>query len=65
MARHVSAALAGASVPLKKRYGLRRALAEDLSPNDTPGWRAETKRRLAEVLTDPALDKFARERVNA
>lgn len=65
VAANVSAALSGVDLPLQDPAALRAALADDLSPDDTPGWRADTKRRLAEVLTLRALDDLAGKRGNA
>jgi carbon-monoxide dehydrogenase medium subunit len=60
VARRVSAALAGAALPLADWDPLRAAMSHDLQPDDTPGWRAETKRRLALVLTRRAVEDWAR-----
>lgn len=55
----VSSLLIGQAFPVENRAAVSQAVADDLEPDDTPGWRAETKLRLAQVLTNRALDELA------
>jgi carbon-monoxide dehydrogenase medium subunit len=58
LAPHVSAALEGAEVPVVADGNLMRAIDDDLDPNEIPGWRADTLRDLAKVLTRRALSEL-------
>lgn len=51
VARHVSAALSGHELTSSTVDAVLSAVDQDLTPDDTPGWRAETKLRLAHTLT--------------
>ena len=55
LARQVSAALSGRDVTASTIDSVVEAVGEDLAPDDTPGWRAVTKLRLARTLTRRAL----------
>lgn len=59
LARAVSAAVAGLSLPLTDQAALAAAIRTDLSPNDTPGLRADTKLHLATVLTRRVVNAFS------
>jgi aerobic carbon-monoxide dehydrogenase medium subunit len=54
-ALHVSAALAGYELTSPKIGAVISAVDQDLAPDDMPGWRAETKLRLARTLTRRAI----------
>ena len=58
VAREVSAALVGCTLPLDPADDLADTLARDLDPTDSPGIRASTKLQLAGVLTRRALDRM-------
>lgn len=58
LAPHVSAKLNGAGLPVPADDSLMRAVDDDLEPNDIPGWRADTLRDLAKVLTRRALSEI-------
>jgi carbon-monoxide dehydrogenase medium subunit len=64
VAAGICAALSGQPVPIRDRAPLIDALDGDLSPDDTPGWRTDTKRQLARVLTERALDNLAQPRTS-
>jgi carbon-monoxide dehydrogenase medium subunit len=55
VARQVSTALSGRELTQSTVEAVIDAVGEDLAPDDTPGWRAETKLRLARMLTRRAL----------
>jgi carbon-monoxide dehydrogenase medium subunit len=55
VAHHVSAALTGRELTPAAIEAAIKTVDEDLAPDDTPGWRAETKLRLARTLTRRAL----------
>lgn len=59
VAANVSAALVGSELKAPACDALLEAVAADLSPDDTPGWRAETKLKLAKVLTKRARHQLA------
>ncbi len=65
VAEGVSAALTNAVLPIADDGAVLEAVHTDLDPDDTPGWRAETKLRLATVLTRRALDELSREKAAA
>lgn len=58
IARHVSEALDGAALPYSFDPKMDAAVAEDLDPDDTPGWRSDTKLHLAKVLTRRVLGQL-------
>jgi aerobic carbon-monoxide dehydrogenase medium subunit len=59
VARTVSAAVAGTSLPLRDATAFDAAIAQDLAPDDTPGLRADTKVHLAKVLTRRVLTSLS------
>jgi CO/xanthine dehydrogenase FAD-binding subunit len=59
VARAVSAAVAGAPLPLNDASTFNAAVSEDLSPDDSPGLRADTKLHLAKVLTRRVLNSLS------
>jgi carbon-monoxide dehydrogenase medium subunit len=59
IARHVSAALSGRELTSATIDTVLEAVGKDLAPDDTPGWRADTKLRLARTLTRRALAQLA------
>lgn len=59
VARHVSAALSGRELTSSAIDSVVEAVGRDLAPDDTPGWRAETKLRLARTLTRRALTQLS------
>lgn len=59
LAERVSAALSGLQFPIANGDAVLDAVARDLQPDDTPGWRADTKLKLAQVLTRRALNDLA------
>jgi carbon-monoxide dehydrogenase medium subunit len=56
LATSVSAAVAGLTAPLPDAAPLDKAIRQDLSPDDTPGLRADTKLHMAAVLTRRVLN---------
>lgn len=60
VARAASAAVAGANVPLPDSAAFDGAIAQDLTPDDTPGLRATTKLHMANVLTRRVLNSLAK-----
>jgi carbon-monoxide dehydrogenase medium subunit len=64
VATRVSASVVGMSAPITDGAAIARAIHEDLQPQDTPGLRADTRVRLAGVLTRRVLNAMA-ERVAA
>lgn len=56
VARHASAAATGMTVPVAGKSAFADAIRRDLSPDDTPGLRADTKLHLAAVLTSRVLN---------
>jgi carbon-monoxide dehydrogenase medium subunit len=56
LAASVSAALEGIAVPFADDEAIAQAIRRDLSPDDTPGLRANTKLHLATVLTRRVLN---------
>jgi aerobic carbon-monoxide dehydrogenase medium subunit len=56
VAHAVSAAVAGLPLPVRDARGLDDAIRRDLSPQDSPGLRADTKRRLAAAITMRVLN---------
>jgi aerobic carbon-monoxide dehydrogenase medium subunit len=63
IARHVSEALDGATLPYSFDPRMDAAVAEDLDPDDAPGWRSDTKLHLAKVLTRRVLGQLHEGRV--
>ena len=59
VARAVSAAAAGLTVPLPDTAAFGQAISQDLSPEDTPGLRADTKLHMATVLTRRVLNSLS------
>jgi carbon-monoxide dehydrogenase medium subunit len=59
VARNVSSAMTGLDLSSRDAERILDAAAADLSPDDTPGWRAETKLKLAQTLTRRALQQLA------
>jgi carbon-monoxide dehydrogenase medium subunit len=64
LAQSVSAAVAGLATPLPDTSAFERAIREDLTPEDTSGLRADTRLRMATVLTRRVLNSLS-ERVVA
>ena len=63
VAERVSQALSDAAhCRCRDGAALEQAIARDLAPDDTPGLRADTKLRLATVLTRRVLDELSREK---
>ena len=58
VARSVSAAVAGLPTPLTDHSAFEQAVREDLTPDDTPGLRADTKLHMATVLTRRVLNSL-------
>jgi carbon-monoxide dehydrogenase medium subunit len=56
LAGSVSAALDGMTVPIADDAAIAQAIRRDLSPDDAPGLRADTKLHLATVLTRRVLN---------
>jgi len=54
-AAHVSTGLRGRKLPLTDAEWLVKAIQDDLTIVDSPGWKAETKLHLATVLTERVL----------
>jgi aerobic carbon-monoxide dehydrogenase medium subunit len=59
IARNVSSAMTGLDVSSRDVERVIAAVVDDLSPDDTPGWRADTKLKLAQTLTRRALQQLA------
>lgn len=55
IATRVSSVLRGAKLPLADDDAVLDAVGHDIAPADIPGWRADTKLKLAQVLTRCAL----------
>jgi carbon-monoxide dehydrogenase medium subunit len=58
VAQSVSAAVAGLSTPVEDSSAFEKAIRQDLTPDDTPGLRAETKLHMATVLTRRVLNNL-------
>jgi carbon-monoxide dehydrogenase medium subunit len=58
LAQSVSAAVAGLPTPLTDRSGFEHAIRQDLTPDDTPGLRADTRLHMATVLTRRVLNSL-------
>jgi CO/xanthine dehydrogenase FAD-binding subunit len=58
VAHSVSNALAGLPIPVPDASVLDDAIRHDLTPQDSPGLRGETKRRMATVITRRVLDNL-------
>jgi aerobic carbon-monoxide dehydrogenase medium subunit len=59
IATSVSAAVAGMRLPVTDTAQLEAAIGEDLSPADMPGLRADTRLRMASVLTRRVLNSLS------
>ena len=59
IARTVSAAVAGLATPLPDASAFEQAIRADLAPDDTPGLRADTRLKLATVLTRRVLNSLS------
>ncbi len=59
LAQAVSAAVAGLATPLQDTSAFDRAIHQDLTPEDTPGLRADTKLHMATVLTRRVLNSLS------
>jgi carbon-monoxide dehydrogenase medium subunit len=59
LARAVSAAVAGLTTPLADASAFQQAIGLDLTPEDTPGLRADTKLHMASVLTRRVLNSLS------
>lgn len=60
VAASVSKALSGVAAPLKDSSAYDTAIRTDLTPDDTPGLRADTKLHMAAVLTRRVLNSMAK-----
>ena len=58
VARSVSAAVAGMPTPLPDNSAFAQAIRQDLTPDDTPGLRADTRLHMATVLTRRVLNSL-------
>jgi carbon-monoxide dehydrogenase medium subunit len=58
VARTLSAALAGQTLPILSAEPLEELLRQDISPDDSPGIRADTKFHLAATITRRALNSL-------
>ncbi len=59
VAQRVSSAMIGLDLSSPDAEGVVAAVNDDLSPDDAPGWRAETKNKLARTLTRRAIQQLA------
>ena len=59
VATAVSRAVAGLRLPLADTSAFAQALRQDLTPDDTPGLRADTRTHLATVLTRRVLNEMS------
>jgi carbon-monoxide dehydrogenase medium subunit len=59
VARAISSAVAGLTTPLSDTLAFEDALRQDLTPDDTPGLRADTKLHMATVLTRRVLNSLS------
>jgi CO/xanthine dehydrogenase FAD-binding subunit len=59
VAHAVSAAIAGLSAPWHDAAAFDEAIRRDLTPDDTPGLRADTKLHMAAVLTRRVLNSLS------
>jgi CO/xanthine dehydrogenase FAD-binding subunit len=59
LARAVSAAVAGLAMPLADASAFEQAIHKDLTPDDTPGLRGDTKLHMASVLTRRVLNSLS------
>jgi carbon-monoxide dehydrogenase medium subunit len=58
VAQSTSRAIVGQAVPLPDTSSFRDAILDDLSPDDTPGLRADTRLHMAQVLTRRVLNSL-------
>jgi carbon-monoxide dehydrogenase medium subunit len=59
VARSVSAAVAGLSIPLADGQAYEQAIKQDIDPQDTPGLRADTRIHMAKILTRRVLNSLS------
>jgi aerobic carbon-monoxide dehydrogenase medium subunit len=59
VAQTVSAAVCGLATPVPDAAPIAQAIRADLTPDDTPGLRADTKLRMATVLTRRVLNSLS------
>jgi carbon-monoxide dehydrogenase medium subunit len=59
LATEVAAAIAGLRTPLSNNRPFEKAIRGDLSPDDTPGLRADTRLHMAAVLTRRVLNNLS------
>jgi aerobic carbon-monoxide dehydrogenase medium subunit len=59
LAKTVSKAIRGLRVPLEDTKAFEQAIKQDLTPDDTPGLRADTRVHLATVLTRRVLNDMS------
>jgi carbon-monoxide dehydrogenase medium subunit len=59
VARSVSAAVAGLSIPLADGEAYEQAIKQDIDPQDTPGLRADTRIHMAKILTRRVLNSLS------
>ena len=59
VAESVSAAVAGLRLPVEDSAAFANAIRRDLTPDDTPGLRADTKLHMATVLTRRVLNALS------
>jgi carbon-monoxide dehydrogenase medium subunit len=65
VATSVSAAVAGLSAPLADSSAFDKAIRQDLTPDDMPGLRADTRLHMATVLTRRVLNDMSSGRIAA
>ena len=58
VAHSISTAVAGLPIPLRDGHALDNAIREDLNPQDSPGLRGETKKRMAIAITKRVLNSL-------
>ena len=59
VAKTISATIAGLAVPLPDTSSFQAVIHQDLSPDDTPGLRADTRLHMAAVLTRRVLNSLS------
>jgi carbon-monoxide dehydrogenase medium subunit len=59
VAQAVSASVAGLTAPISESTAFDSAIHQDITPDDTPGLRADTRVHLAKVLTRRVLNSMA------
>lgn len=60
IAQQTSQYMCGIALPIAFDHGIDAAIARDLDPDDTPGYRADTKLHLAKVLMRRGLGQLSR-----